>query len=75
MHSKQQLLMVTQRDFVMPENKRVQLIVPASLLDAFDKMIQERSEVLNRTSLLLQLMNGEIKKHERAKKAEEGKLQ
>ena len=55
----------------MSQNKRVQLIVPAALLDAFDQMVQERPEVLNRTSLLLQLMNGEVKKHERAK-AKEG---
>jgi hypothetical protein len=52
------------------EPKQVKFYAPQNLLADFDQMVQERPEVLNRTSLLLQLMNGEVKRHNRAKKAE-----
>jgi hypothetical protein len=55
------------REISPPGNKRVQLIVPASLLDAFDLMIDSTPEMLNRTSELLRLMAAAIKKHERQK--------
>jgi predicted GIY-YIG superfamily endonuclease len=61
---------IPHKEIEKAEAAQVRFIAPADLLDAFDKMIQERPEVLNRTSLLLQLMNGEVKRHNRAKKAE-----
>lgn len=50
------------------KKKQIRFDAPQTLVDAFDKMVDETPEALNRTSELLRLMAAAVKKHERKSK-------